>query len=111
MDSTPAPDGLARDEAGLATWLRERLAVLLDLEPLEIDADASMEDYGLASSDAVLLVDELSVVMGQPVSPVVFWEHTTVADLAAFLAAVARGEAELPEDLLDIELDLGFDLG
>ncbi len=100
MEDHPAPE---LDAPTLTAWLVQRVARLLEVDPGTINPDVLLEDHGVASSDAVLLMVDLSELMGQPVSPVVLWDHGTITDLAAFLAAVARGEAELPDDLLDLD--------
>jgi acyl carrier protein len=93
----------ALDEVAISTWLVARVADLLDEPPEVVELGRSLEDVGLESSDVVVLMIDLSDLVGQPVSPVVLWDHPTVASLAAFLAAVVRGEAELPDDLLDLD--------
>jgi hypothetical protein len=91
------------DEAALSSWLVARVAALLDEDPGHVDPDRPLDEVGLESPDVVLLMVDLSDLLGEPVSPVVLWDHPTVTGLAAFLAAVARGEAELPDDLLDLD--------
>jgi hypothetical protein len=100
MEPSP-PDPL--DEPFLSAWFVACVAELLD-EPMgAIDVDQPLEHSGLESSDVVLLMIDLSVLLGQPVSPVVLWDHPTIRAVSQFLAAVARGEAELPDDLLDLD--------
>ena len=45
-----------------------------------------MSDLGLGSRDAVVLSGELSELLGRKVSPVEFWQHPSIADLARFLS-------------------------
>jgi polyketide synthase 13 len=89
----------------VAAWLTERIAALLEEDPATLDPDVPLDAYGVASSDVVFLTEGLSTLLGLPVSATVAWEHPTIADLAEFLAAVSRGEAELPEDELAFDLD------
>jgi hypothetical protein len=100
MEPSPATP---LDETSLATWLVARVAELLDEPPAEIDIDQPLEHSGLESSDVVLLMIDLSDLFGEPVSPLVLWDHPTIRLASQFLAAVARGEAELPDDLLDLD--------
>ncbi len=44
-----------------------------------------MNDLGLGSRDAVVLSGELTELLGRRVSPVEFWQHPTIGDLAQFL--------------------------
>jgi phthiocerol/phenolphthiocerol synthesis type-I polyketide synthase B len=74
------------DEEALRHWLADYLVTNVGCSPYEIDFDASMSDLGLGSRDAVVLSGELSELLGRKVSPVEFWEHPSIADLARFLS-------------------------
>ena len=67
--------------------------------PDDVDVDASMNDLGVGSRDSVVLSGELSEVLGRPVSPVEFWHHPTITELARFLSG-AEPEADA-EPVLD----------
>ena len=83
------------DEGALRHWLADYLVTNVGCSPYDIDFDASMSDLGLGSRDAVVLSGELSELLGRKVSPVEFWQHPSIADLARFLtdaeAAGRRG--------------------
>jgi hypothetical protein len=91
------------DEPSLTAFVVERVAGLLDEPVTAVDLDQPLEHSDLESSDVVLLMIDLSDLLGEPVSPVVLWDHPTIRAVARFLAAVVRGEAELPDDLLDLD--------
>ena len=74
------------DEVALRNWLADYLVTNIGCSPDEIDFDVSVNDLGVGSRDAVVLSGELSEVLGRPVSPVEFWQHPTIADLARFLS-------------------------
>lgn len=93
------------DASVVAAWLTERIAGLLEEDPTSLDPSVPLDAYGVASSDVVFLTEGLSSLLGHPVSATVAWDHPTIADLSEFLAAVSRGEAELPEDELAFDLD------
>ncbi|HME79870.1 MAG TPA: type I polyketide synthase [Mycobacterium sp.] len=76
----------AFDEAALRHWLADYLVTNVGCSPYDIDFDASMSDLGLGSRDAIVLSGELSELLGRKVSPVEFWEHPSIADLAQFLS-------------------------
>jgi acyl carrier protein len=105
MRGDSEPVGRVVDEAEIASWLTEHVSALLDVDAATIDPDEPLESYGLASSDVVFLTGDLSELLGRPISAVAAWDHPTVTALASFLAAVSRGEAELPEDLIEWDLD------
>ena len=74
------------DEEALRHWLADYLVTNIGCSPYDIDFDASMNDLGLGSRDAVVLSGELSELLCRRVSPVEFWQHPTIGDLARFLS-------------------------
>src|SRR5271163_3128207 len=81
------------DEEALRHWLADYLVTNIGCSPYDIDFDASMNDLGLGSRDAVVLAGELSELLGRRVSPVEFWQHPSIGDLARFLSG-SESEAE-----------------
>ncbi len=75
----------AFDEESLRHWLADYLVTTVGCSFEDIDFDASMNDLGLGSRDAVVLSGELTELLGRRVSPVEFWQHPTIGDLAQFL--------------------------
>ncbi len=83
------------DEAGLRHWLVDYFVTNIGCSPEAIDFNASMNDLGVGSRDAVVLSGELSELLGRTVSPVDFWQHPTIDSLARFLAgSEAETDAE-----------------
>src|SRR6201996_9376626 len=87
----------AFDEEGLRHWLADYLVTNVGCSPYDIDFDASMSDLGLGSRDAVGLSGGLSELLGRKVSPVEFWEHPSIADLAQFLSGSESTAEQLHE--------------
>ncbi len=79
------------DEAGMRNWLVDYLVTNIGCSPEDVDVNASMNDLGVGSRDAVVLSGELSELLGRTVSPVEFWQHPTIDSLARFLTG---GESE-----------------
>ena len=73
------------DDAALRNWLVDYLVTNIGCNPDEVDVEASMNDLGVGSRDAVVLSGELSELLGRTVSPVEFWQHPTIDSLAKFL--------------------------
>jgi phthiocerol/phenolphthiocerol synthesis type-I polyketide synthase B len=90
------------DEGALRHWLADYLVTNVGCSPYDIDFDASMSDLGLGSRDAVVLSGELTELLGRKVSPVEFWQHPSIADLARFLSGAESLAAEA-----DVEPDRG----
>ena len=82
------------DEQALRHWLADYLVTNVGCSPYDIDFDASMSDLGLGSRDAVVLSGELTELLGRKVSPVEFWQHPSIADLARFLSGSESVDAE-----------------
>lgn len=93
----------------IAAWLAEHIAGLLEIDPSTIDPAASFDTYGLASSDAVFLSGDLSEFLGMELSATLAWDYPSINELSTFLAAVLRGEAELPVEQLEWDLDVDLD--
>ena len=105
----PPPDTPPLSEEDIAAWLQERIAELLEVQPSVVGQHDRFETYGLGSSDAVFLTGDLSELVGRPLSATLAWEFLSIADLAAYLAAVLRGEIELDDDRIDWDLDARFE--
>ncbi len=75
----------AHSEEDLRNWLGDYLVTTIGCSPDDVDPNASFNDLGVGSRDSVVLSGELSEVVGRPVSPVEFWQHPTINELARFL--------------------------
>lgn len=83
-----APAAAPKRPAGdIEAWLREGLASQLGVDASEIDPARPTEEYGLGSAQLVILSGELQDWLGREVEPTVFWDHETLAAVAASLAA------------------------
>ena len=75
-----------QDEDAIETWLIANLARHLRIDPDEIDTEEPIAQYGLDSSVAVTLTDDLANWLGQDFDPTLFWEYPTVAALVEHLS-------------------------
>jgi len=71
--------------AELRNWLVDYLITNLACDPADIDLDAPFNELGVGSRDAVVLSGELAEHLGQPISPVDFWQNPTINALTAAL--------------------------
>ncbi|MEI6254031.1 MAG: beta-ketoacyl synthase N-terminal-like domain-containing protein, partial [Mycobacteriaceae bacterium] len=88
------------DEDGLRGWLVDYLLNTIGLSPDEIDCDASLNDLAVGSADAVVMIGELSELLGRQLSPVDLWQYPTVNALATYLTGGEVEPVPLP-DLAD----------
>lgn len=84
----------AFDEEALRHWLADYLVTNIGCSLEDIDFDASLNDLGVGSRDAVVLCGELSEVLGRKVSPVELWQHPSLAELARFLIEPESADEE-----------------
>jgi phthiocerol/phenolphthiocerol synthesis type-I polyketide synthase A len=85
------------DEDGLRTWLVDYLVDAIGLSPDEIDCDAPLKDLAVGSADAVVMIGELSELLGRELSPVDLWQYPTVNALATYLTGGEIDPVALPD--------------
>jgi len=69
----------------IKTWLVTHLAISLKMPPDEIDTQEPFAHYGLDSSVAVSMTDELSAWLGCELEPTIFWDYPSIEALAEHL--------------------------
>jgi acyl carrier protein len=80
------------DELAIRDWCVKYLARTLDLSDREIEPDVNFARLGLDSANSVYLIVELEEWLGLELTPDLLFEHTTISDLARYLAGRAAGE-------------------
>lgn len=91
------PDKLFTAE-GIQEWMVSKLAELLDLAPDTIDVQLPLENYGLDSSRAMILVTQAQELFGVEISPVLLWHYPTIEALAERLAEDCQENTSNTED-------------
>ncbi|BAZ12449.1 polyketide synthase thioester reductase subunit HglB [Calothrix sp. NIES-4071] len=102
------PDKLFTAE-GIQEWMVSKLAELLSVAPNTIDVQLPLENYGLDSSRAMMLVTQAQEVFGVEISPVLLWHYPTIEALAERLAEECQENASNSEQgatTTNITLDL-----
>jgi acyl carrier protein len=79
--------------AVIEAWLVDRVASKLRVSANALDPREPLARYGLDSLAAVQLAGELEQWLGRPLSPVLVYDHPTIAALARFLAGDQAVEA------------------
>jgi thioester reductase-like protein len=72
--------------AQIEYWLVNNLCQLLEIEPDEIDITEPLENYGLDSAQAMLLISEAEKIFDFELSPMLLWYYPTIQALAERLA-------------------------
>jgi thioester reductase-like protein len=78
--------------ADIQAWLVSNLAELIGVETDEIDIQENLENYGLDSAQAMILVSKLEKLLGFQPSPLLLWHYPNIASLSQRLAE------DLPEE-------------
>src|SRR5690606_2506773 len=96
--AVPASDeGTARTDlsvAELREWLRKWVADATGQPVDNITVDRPMEEFGLASRDALALGGDIEELTGVTLNVTVLYQHPTIASLAE---VIVHGEPEPPE--------------
>lgn len=78
-----------QDEELVQSWLTARIRRYLLAVPAEIDPDLPLANYGLDSSVALQMVEEISRLTGVEVEPTLLWEYPTLNALSARIVQAA----------------------
>ena len=70
-------------------WLIDKLAVVLEIEPNQIDVEQDFEEYGLESAEAINLSGDLEDYLNCRLPPTLLWDYQNIAALAQYLAGNA----------------------
>jgi acyl carrier protein len=70
----------------IQTWLVNKLAEQLSLDPNSIDVNEPLTRYGLDSIDAVTMVGDLEDWLDLELPSTLFWDYPTIAKSANYLA-------------------------
>lgn len=76
----------ARTRQDIARWLTEMVGVRLGVPAADVDVEQYFDDFGLDSTEALVLAGELESWIGVELPTTALWYHPTIADLSAFIA-------------------------
>ncbi|TDD87523.1 type I polyketide synthase [Actinomadura rubrisoli] len=88
--SGAAQDETRTSEDSVRRYLIEQIARRSRTPAAEVDPDRPLEEFGLASRDAVAIAGELEQMLARALPATLVWEHPTINKLAV---ALAGGEA------------------
>ncbi len=71
--------------ASIKKWLVEKFAYKLECKPEEIDKDMLFVDFGLDSTEVLLLAGELEDWIDIELPPTAMWYHPSIAKLSVFI--------------------------
>lgn len=82
------------DTTTVSTWLQEKVATRLEIEVEEVSVDTYFDDFGLDSTEALVLAGELEKWLGFELPGTALWYHPTIRDLSEYIVEVGTGVAE-----------------
>ncbi|WP_433330484.1 SDR family NAD(P)-dependent oxidoreductase [Spirillospora sp. CA-294931] len=82
-------DGTSIGGDAVRRYLIDQIARRSKISPAEVDPDRPLEEFGLASRDAVAMAGELEQMLGRSLPATLVWEHPTINRLSAALAGGA----------------------
>ncbi|WP_330251241.1 polyketide synthase Pks13 [Nocardia sp. NBC_00565] len=94
--------------AELREWLRRWVSDATGQPIEQITVDRPMEEFGLASRDAIALGGDIEELTGVVLTATVVYQHPTIASLAE---VVINGEPEAPEEAADDAFYAGYTPG
>ncbi|WP_067836167.1 polyketide synthase Pks13 [Nocardia lijiangensis] len=97
-EGTAAPAAPEISVAELREWLRRWVAEATGQPIEQITVDRPMEEFGLASRDALALGGDIEELTGVVLNATVVYKHPTIASLAE---VIVHGEPEAPEESAD----------
>lgn len=100
-DATAALDWPELTVAGLREWLTDWIVATTGLARGEVDANRPLEEFGLASRDAVALSGEIEDLCGIVLDATIVYQHPTIASLAQRIV-------EGPPESVDAPVDENF---
>ncbi|MBL1073364.1 acyltransferase domain-containing protein [Nocardia sp. 2] len=96
--SKPAPAGAEMTVSEMREWLRKWVADATG-QPLEqVTVDRPLEEFGLASRDALALGGDIEELTGVVLNATIVFQHPTIASLSE---RIVNGEPEIPVETED----------
>jgi len=72
-------------EAQVVAWLQEKFAHRLQVAVEDVDTNKLFPDFGLDSTEVLVLAGELEHWLGFELSPTAMWYNPTISKLAAHI--------------------------
>lgn len=83
----------SRSKQDVEQRLAEMVGTRLGVPAAEVDVNQFFDDFGLDSTEALVLAGELESWIGVELPTTALWYHPTISDLATFIAEELTGSA------------------
>ncbi|MFP3968189.1 SDR family NAD(P)-dependent oxidoreductase [Actinomadura fulvescens] len=103
--SGAAQDETRISEDSIRRYLIDQIARRSRIPADEVDPDRPLEEFGLASRDAVAIAGELEQMLGRALPATLVWEHPTINRLSVALTGGGPATAAAPETAVHVRRD------
>lgn len=79
----------------IKTFLANELARLIEIDPSEIDSNVAFDRFGLDSTQAVEMSDNISNWVGKEVDPTILYDFSTINALSEHLLESIQSNEDL----------------
>ena len=69
----------------IQNWFCEKFAFKLNCQPNEVDVNRQFDEFGLDSTEALVLAGELENWIGIELAPTALWYYPSISELAGHL--------------------------
>jgi thioester reductase-like protein len=81
----------------IQAFLVSHLAEVVGVETAEIDVDENLENYGLDSAQAMMIISKLEELLGFKPSPILLWHYPNIAALSQRLADESSDDSQVKD--------------
>ncbi|MTJ28884.1 thioester reductase domain-containing protein [Aphanizomenon sp. UHCC 0183] len=81
----------------IQSFLVSHLAEVVGVETAEIDVDENLENYGLDSAQAMMIISKLEELLGFKPSPILLWHYPNIAALSQRLSEESSNGSQLQD--------------
>ena len=81
----------------IQAFLVSHLAEVIGVETAEIDVDENLENYGLDSAQAMMIISKLEELLGFKPSPILLWHYPNIAALSQRLSEESSDDSQVKD--------------
>lgn len=83
--------------ADIQKFLVSNLAKVIEVSPEDIDVNEHLENYGLDSAQAMIIISKLEQLLGFKPSPILLWHYPNIAALSQRLAEESQNSVDIKD--------------
>ena len=92
----------------IQAFLVSHLAEVLGVETAEIDVHENLENYGLDSAQAMIIISKLEELLGFKPSPILLWHYPNIAALSQRLSEESSDNCQVKDVNLGANFSVNF---